>query len=351
MRGMVAMVVLEFPSRYASDADDYIAKGLAIRERWAAKTGPAASRITFGFGPHAPYTVADSSFEKIRDAAAGLGCRVHIHLHETAGEVLASKTGGKEGTSKHLSDQLTSPLANLDRMGLLNDRLIAVHMTCLDDAEVKRLAESGAHVVHCPNSNMKLASGFCPVGKLLKAGINVAIGTDSASSNNALDMWSEMKLTAVLAKGVAGDATAVPAWQALRMATYNGARALGLEKVTGSLEIGKAADFIAVNLGGRIETSPMFNVLSHLVYATDRSAVTDVWVGGQQLLAHRHLTTIDEAGVLSMLRAWGHKVRPGETARDRNVVIAAEHRRGRHHHGHGGHGGGHGAGHGEKGGK
>jgi 5-methylthioadenosine/S-adenosylhomocysteine deaminase len=337
MRGLVAMVVLEFPSRYAANADDYIAKGLAIRERWAKKAG-ASGRVTFGFGPHAPYTVADSSFAKIRDAATEIGCRVHIHLHETAGEVLASKTGGKEGTSKHLSDELTSPLANLDRLGLLNDRLIAVHMTCLDDAEIKRLAASGTHVIHCPNSNMKLASGFCPVDKLIKAGVNVAIGTDSASSNNSLDMWSELKLTAVLAKGVAGDATAVPAWQALRMGTLNGARALGLESVTGSLEVGKAADLIAINLAGRIETEPMFNVLSHLVYATDRSAVTDVWVGGQQLLADRNLTTIDEAGVLGMLREWGHKVRPGQTAHDRSVTIEAEHRRGHHHHHHHGHG-------------
>jgi 5-methylthioadenosine/S-adenosylhomocysteine deaminase len=327
VRGVVAMVVLEFPSHYAANADEYLAKGRAIRDAWATRTDAGAKLVTFGFGPHAPYTVSDATFGKIADAATELGARVHVHLHETAGEVLASRTGGKEGTSRHLSDALTSPLDNLARLGLVNDRLVAVHMTALEDADVARLAAAGAHVVHCPTSNLKLASGFCPVAKLVHAGVNVAIGTDSASSNNALDMFAEMKLAAILAKGVAGDATAVPAWQAIRMATLNGARAIGLGDVTGSLEVGKAADFIAVKLGGRPETGPMFSVLSHLAYATDRSAVTDVWVAGAQLLADRSLTTIDEAAVLGDLREWGGRVRPGNTAEHRDAAIAPEFRR------------------------
>jgi len=318
------MVVLEFPSRYANNSDEYINKGIAIREKWLTK---ANNRITFGFGPHAPYTVADHSFEKIRDLSATYKCPVHIHLHETAGEVLASRTGGREGSSKHLSEHLCSPIENLDRIGLINERLIAVHMTSLEDKDIPILANKGANVVHCPSSNLKLASGFCPVSKLLRGGVNVALGTDSASSNNALNMWAEIKLAAILGKAVAGDATAVPAWQALQMATYNGAKALGLENVIGSLEIGKQADIIAVKLGNVIETTPMFNVLSHLVYAVDRSAVTDVWVQGSPLLVDRSLTTIDEGKIMTEMKEWAQKVRPNATAFDRNESIAAKHRR------------------------
>lgn len=328
LRGLIAMVVLEFPSRYAGNSDEYINKGVEIRSKWLEKNKNVVNpRITFGFGPHAPYTVADRSFEKIRDLSNTFKCPIHIHLHETAGEVLASRTGGKEGSSKHLSDSLTSPLENLDRIGLIDEKLIAVHMTCLEDKDIALLSNKGANVVHCPSSNLKLASGFCPVAKLLKSGVNVALGTDSASSNNALNMWAEIKLAAILAKGVAGDATAVPAWQALQMATYNGAKALGLEKSIGSLEIGKQADMIAVKLGNVIETTPMFNVLSHLTYAVDRSAVTDVWVQGAPLLMDRYLTTIDEVQILKEMKEWAQKVRPLATAFDRNESIAPKHRR------------------------
>ncbi|RYG50671.1 hypothetical protein EON66_11610, partial [archaeon] len=177
-------------------------------------------------------------------------------------------------------------------------------------------------VVHCPNSNMKLASGFCPVAKLLAAGVNVAIGTDSASSNNSLDFFGEMKMAAVLAKGVASDATCVPAWQALRMATLNGALALGMESDIGSLEVGKAADMIAVDLHG-IDQLPVFNVLSHLVYATSRSCVTDVWVAGSQLLQSRELLTMSEDKVRADIRKWAELVRPGATAEDKHTRLAA----------------------------
>jgi 5-methylthioadenosine/S-adenosylhomocysteine deaminase len=272
--------------------------------------GAGGGRVTWALGPHAPYTVSDATFEKVSALSGALGCRVNLHLHETAGEVACS-CAGTPGPSKHMSPQLCSPVANLDRLGLLGPQLIAVHMTCLSDAEVARVAASGAHVVHCPHSNLKLASGFCPVAKLLAAGVNVALGTDSASSNNALDMWAEMKTAAVLAKAVAGDATALPAWQALRMATLNGALALGGADVFGSLEAGKAADFIAVELDdGSPESGPLYSVLSHLVYATGRHMVTDVWVAGAQLLAARKLTTIDEDALRVELRAWAAKVRP-----------------------------------------
>jgi 5-methylthioadenosine/S-adenosylhomocysteine deaminase len=317
IRAVVGSPILEFPSNYAAAAGEYVSKGVAERAAWAAAaaSGAVSSRVTFSVAPHAPYTVSDATFATVATVATAENLPVHVHLHETSGEVLASQTGGKQGPAgaKHFSESLTSPLLNLDRLGLVNSRLVAVHMTCLAPEEIALLARAGASVVHCPTSNLKLASGFCPAAKLLAAGVNVALGTDGASSNNSLDMFAEMKLAATLAKGVAGDATVVPAWQALRMATLNGALAVGLGARTGSLEAGKAADFIAVDMGD-VESLPMFSVLSHLVYATGRSAVTDVWVDGAQLLRGRELTTVSEAAVREDLAQWAGKVKPETVA-------------------------------------
>jgi 5-methylthioadenosine/S-adenosylhomocysteine deaminase len=192
-------------------------------------------------------------------------------------------------------------------MGLVSPRLIAVHMTQLSDPEIAQLALRGAHVVHCPESNLKLASGFCPVQKLLDAGVNVALGTDGAASNNDLDMFSEMRTAALLAKAVAGDASALSAAHALRMATLGGARALGLEDTIGTLEPGKAADLAAVHLGS-LETQPLYHPVSQLVYASGRDQVTDVWVAGRHLLKDRQLTTLDQAAILARARDWAAKI-------------------------------------------
>lgn len=328
IRALLAMVVLEFPSGYAGNSDEYFTNGLKIREEWSKKKATSSRRIQFGLGPHAPYTVSDTSFARVRDVSAEHNLRVHCHLHETAGEVKASQTGGKEGTpsSKHISDQLCSPIDNLSRLGLVNDRLIAVHMTALSDKEIQTVASGGAHVVHCPSSNLKLASGFCPVARLISAGVNVAIGTDSASSNNSLNMFSEMKTAALLAKGVAGDATVVPAATALRMATLNGARALGMADITGSLEVGKQCDLIAVKVLGEVEFEPLFSVVSHLVYVADRNHVTDVWVAGQQLLDNKRLTTIDEEEVVRVSKEMGAKVKE-HRAETSTLKINSSHRR------------------------
>ena len=362
MRALVASPVLEFPSNYASDAEGYLAKGEALHQTLNSRGDRA--RVRAAFGPHAPYTVSDATLEKISAMSLKTGARVHMHLHETAGEVLASETGGAQGppSSKHLSSQSCTPVANLARLGLLNERLIAVHMTTLSDADIAAVAAAGTSVVHCPTSNLKLASGFSPVAKLLKAGINVALGSDSSASNNAIDLFAEMKLAAILAKAVAGEPSVVPASQALRMATcvaapctvlltarvetgrltptplptffltgaplyprLNGARALGFGDITGSLEVGKAADFIAVDLG-EIESLPCYSVISHLVYATGRNAVSDVWVDGTQLLAARTLTTIDENATKAELRAWAQKVREGKTAEDGHAAIPSKFR-------------------------
>ena len=195
------------------------------------------------------------------------------------------------------------PIARLQELGLVSPRLIAVHMTQLSDEEIALLAESGSHVAHCPESNLKLASGFCPVHKLMQAGVNVALGTDGAASNNDLDMFGEMQTAAQLAKAVANDATALSAAQALRMATLNGARALGLDQQVGSLEVGKAADITAVDLG-QLQTQPVYNAISQLVYAAGREQVSDVWVAGRHLLKRGQLTSLNEDEILAKAETW-----------------------------------------------
>ena len=200
------------------------------------------------------------------------------------------------------------PLARLKDLGLLSPRLIAVHMTQLTEEEMDWCAEAGVHIVHCPESNMKLASGFSPIAELIKRGVNVSIGTDGAASNNDLDMFAEMRQAAMLAKGVAGDPSVVPAYQALQMATINAAKSLGIDSVTGSLEIGKAADIIAIDLSD-IETQPFYDLPSQLVYATGRDKVSDVWVAGKQLLKQRQLTTLNAQHVSAQAQQWAKKIR------------------------------------------
>ncbi len=242
---------------------------------------------------------------KCREQAEALNLRIHMHVHETSVETTSSSRG--DGPSKHLSDRNCTPLVNLKRLGLSSDRLIAVHMTSLTEDEIAQCAADGVHVVHCPHSNLKLASGFCPVAKLLAANVNVAIGTDGSSSNNALDMLRETRLAALLAKGCASDATVAPAAVALQMATLNGAKALGMAATVGSLEVGKYADMAAVSVDS-IEMVPMYNAISHLIYVADRSNVSHVWVAGRCLMDNRKLVTIDEAKVMASMKAWQSKI-------------------------------------------
>ncbi|RJQ48300.1 MAG: TRZ/ATZ family hydrolase [Gammaproteobacteria bacterium] len=293
MRANVGLIVLDFSTAWASNADDYLHKGIALHD--LLRNEPL---LSVSFAPHAPYTVSDAPLQDIVKYAEEMNLQIHMHVHETAEEV-------RQGVDKYG----TRPLQRLQELGLLSPSLMAVHMTQLTDEEIAQVARSGAHVLHCPESNLKLASGFCPVDKLIKAGVNVAIGTDGAASNNDLDMWSEMRSAALLAKGVSGDATSVPAAEALRMATINGARALGLEDKTGSLQPGKAADMTAVHLGA-IETQPLYDPVSQLVYAAGRHQVTDVWVAGRRLLRERKLTTLDEQAILARAAQWRDKIRP-----------------------------------------
>jgi len=291
VRAQITIPVLDFPVPDARDADEALRKGVALFDDL--KHHP---RITVAFGPHAPYSVADDKLESIRVLVAEMDAGIHMHVHETAHEV-------QEALRKHGE----RPLARLARLQLLGPRFQAVHMTQVDDDDLALLTEHNCSVIHCPESNLKLASGFCPVERLWEAGINVAVGTDGAASNNDLDLLGETRTAALLAKAVAGSATALDAHRALRMATLNGARALGIDEHTGSLEIGKFADLVALDLSG-LAQQPVYDPVSQLIYSTSRDAVRHVWVGGKQLLESGRLTRMDEQQVIANARQWGERI-------------------------------------------
>ncbi len=291
MRAAIGLITLEFPSSYASDAEDYMQKGLAARDALRQE-----SRLTFCMAPHAPYTVSDRTFGRVILMAEELDMPVHMHLHETQDEISGS-----------LANHGCRPLQRMQQLGLMGARLIAVHAVHLLPAEIDQMAKAGVSVAHCPSSNLKLASGFAPVARLLDQGINVGLGTDGAASNNRLDMFQEMRLAALLAKAVEADAGAMPARQALSAATLGGARALGLEKLMGSLVAGKAADLCAVKLSGP-GLVPCFDVISHLVYACGRENVTDVWVDGVRRLSDGALKSVNEHNLYSRARLWHTKL-------------------------------------------
>jgi 5-methylthioadenosine/S-adenosylhomocysteine deaminase len=291
VRAQITVPVLDFPVPGALNAAEALRKGLQLFDDL--KQHP---RIRIAFGPHAPYTVSDDKLEQIRVLADELDAGVHMHVHETAQEVAEAVASNGE-----------RPLARLARLGLLGPRFQAVHMTQIDDEDLALLVEHNCSIVHCPESNMKLASGFCPVERLWQAGVNVAVGTDGAASNNDLDLLGETRTAALLAKAVAGSATALNAHSALRMATLNGARALGLETQTGSLELGKLADVVAFDLSG-LAQQPIYDPVSQLIYASGRDCVKHLWVGGKQLLDDGRLTRMDEDELIAKARAWGEKI-------------------------------------------
>lgn len=291
IRAVIFSPLMDFPTPMGQGPDDYLRIALQAHDKW--KHEPL---IDIGFGPHAPYTVSDEPLNQMLVLASELDLPLMMHIHEAAGEV-----------TEALANTGQRPLERLHALGLLGPRLLAVHMTQLTDDEIQLVAKTGTSVVHCPESNLKLASGFCPVHRLHSAGVNVALGTDGAASNNDLDMLGELHSAALLAKAVAGDAAAVPASQALQMATLNGARALGLDKKIGSLVIGKQADVIAIDLG-QIETQPLFDPLAHIVYSASRQQITHTFVAGRALMEQRQLTTLNEARVLRDARHWGARL-------------------------------------------
>lgn len=292
MRAALGLTVLEFPTAYAADADDYLDKGLAIRD-----TLRDSPLLSFCLAPHAPYTVEDSSFERILTLAGQLDLPIHIHVHETRQEV-------EDSIARHG----LRPLERLHRLGLLGPGFIAVHGVHLNEQDIDLLATHGCSVAHCPSSNLKLASGIAPLEALTQAGVNVGLGTDGAASNNRLDLLAEMRLAALLAKGSSGNAQAVDAHTALRLATLNGARALGLESRIGSIAPGKAADLCAIALDAP-ELSPCFQPVSHLAYVAGREHVSHVWVAGQIRVENGVLQGIEKKDLISLAKLWQNKIR------------------------------------------
>ncbi|MBU3695022.1 MAG: TRZ/ATZ family hydrolase [Rhodocyclaceae bacterium] len=291
LRMVAGLVVLEFPTAYARDAADYLHRGLALRDRWL-----GTPNLHFTLAPHAPYTVSDSTFAQVATYAAQLDLRIHIHIHETRDEVAQGVAQSGE-----------RPLARLKRLGLLGPELIGVHAVHLSDEEIALLAGHGASLVHCPVSNLKLGSGIARLADWLAAGITVGFGSDSVVSNNRHDLWAEMRTAALLAKGVSGDAAAVPAQQALHAATLGGATALGLGDETGSIEPGKAADLLAVDLAGA-DQQPLYDVASHLVYCAGREQVSDVWVAGEHRVSAGCLQSDDESELRALAADWQLRV-------------------------------------------
>jgi 5-methylthioadenosine/S-adenosylhomocysteine deaminase len=291
IRCQIVFPILDFPTAWARDADEYISKGLRLRDELKHQ-----SLISIGFGPHAPYTVSRPNLQKVATLASELDVPIQIHLHETAAEVLAAVEAHGE-----------RPLDMLNAIGLLGPRTQCVHMTDLGDQDISLLAATGAHVVHCPESNMKLASGACPTARLLDKGVNVALGTDGAASNNDLNMFGEMQSAAMLGKLTAGDASTLPAADSLYMATMGGARAMGMDEKIGSLEVGKQADLIAVDLSGP-ECQPLYNPLSQLVYACNGSQVSHTWVAGEALMQDGLLTRINTNELLARTASWQQKI-------------------------------------------
>ena len=292
MRAVLGVIAVEFPSAYATDATAYLQKGLATRDAYRGE-----ALLSFALAPHAPYTVSDETLRRIAVLAEELDVPIHSHVHETLAEIAQ----GVERNGMR-------PVQRLHRLGILGPRLIAVHAVHLEELEIQLLSREGVSVAHCPSSNLKLASGIAPVVPLRQKGVRVGLGTDGAASNNRLDMFTEMRTAALVAKAAAGDACALSAADALEMATLEGARALGLENEIGSIAAGKSADLAAVELAS-VETVPCFDPVSHLVYCAGREHVTHVWVMGQPRLVERRVAGLDEADLRNKALWWQGRIR------------------------------------------
>ncbi len=293
MRALISLALIDITEKDIKKAfATYREKCIALHGIY--KNDPL---VSIELGPHAPYTVSDYSLKEIKKLADNLKLHIHMHVHETKHEV-----------DESLEKLKKRPLKRLEELELLDKNFQAIHMTQVTDEDIKLIQTHNCHIVHCPESNLKLASGFCPVQKLLNSNINVALGTDGAVSNNDLDIISEMRTASLLAKAVSGDAAALTAANALRMATLNGAKAMGLEKEIGSLEIGKSADLTAIDLSD-ISTQPIYDPTAQIVYAANRHQVTDVWVAGYRLLKNRQLTTLDEKEIIAKANEWADKIK------------------------------------------
>jgi len=292
VRAQLSFPIFEFPSNWGQNAPEYIHKGLQVRDAYKNH-----DMIKVVFGPHAPYTVSNATFEKVAMLAEETDAAIQVHLHETQFEVESS-----------VQEHGVRPIERLNKLGILTPRTQCVHMTALNDKDIEIIKASGSHVIHCPESNMKLASGFCPVDKLMKAGINVALGTDSAASNDDLDLLGELKSAALLGKVVAGDPSALNGHSALRMVTINGAKALGMEEKIGSIEVNKLADLCAVSID-ELDARPLYSPVSSLIYTNSGARVKHVWVNGKQLLSDGQLTTLHDGELRDKAASWASRIK------------------------------------------
>lgn len=291
IRAHLGMTVIDVPTSWAKNADEYFAKGLEFYDQYKNH-----KTVVPTMAPHSTYTVSLEHLAKCNEIAKERNLKINIHLHEAPSEI--------EGSLKKYGKR---PLDRLHEIGMLTSDLIAIHMTQLNENDLELVNQTKPNIVHCPESNMKLASGNCPVQRLLDSSINVALGTDGAASNNDLDMIGEARSAAFLGKVIANDPRALKAESALRMATLHGAKALGIDHLTGSLTAGKSADFIAIDLA-MIETQPLYHLVSQVIYAASRFQVTDTWVCGKQVMKNRVLTTFSEKEVLEKAHKWQEKI-------------------------------------------
>ena len=291
MRAQINFPILEMPSAWGQNAEEYYEKGLAVSDEY--RHSPL---INTAFGPHAPYTVSDESFSRIAMLAEEIDCNIHVHLHETAQEVSAS-----------IEQHGMQPIERLNQLGVLSSRTQTVHMTQLDDTAIQVLLDSGASVVHCPTSNLKLASGYCPTAKLLDLGVRVGLGTDGAASNNTLSLFDTLRCAALMTKQQTGSADQLNAVQAFRMATLGGAEVLGIDDQTGSIKVGKQADIIAIDTRSPA-MQPVYSPLSQLVYTEAASAVSHVWIAGKTKVANRQLVDIDLDALIAKAQWWRNKI-------------------------------------------
>ncbi|MDQ3321991.1 MAG: amidohydrolase [Acidobacteriota bacterium] len=291
VRGVLGETIIRFPVADNKTPEDAIRYTENFVKKWKNH-----ALIVPAFAPHAPYTLTTEHLNAVKKSADRLNATVVIHVAETKTEVddITKQYGAR-------------PIEYLARIGFLNERTIAAHVVFANDGEIDLLKKFGVGVAHNPQSNMKLASGVAPVPQMLLKNLAIGLGTDGAASNNDLNLWEEMDTAAKLHKVFSGDPKVVTAEQAFEMATIGGARALHLEKITGSLEAGKRADIAIVDFDGLHQT-PVYNVYSHLVYATKASDVRTVIIDGQITMRDRRLLTLDENAIKGTANAYRRKI-------------------------------------------
>jgi 5-methylthioadenosine/S-adenosylhomocysteine deaminase len=295
MRAMVGTPVIEFPNAWAGSAPECLSKGAdLVHDPYA--DHPLVSSC---FAPHSMATVSDESFTALRVLSDQLDTRIQLHLHESAQEI-----------ENELNSSGIRPIDRLQELGLVNASLMAVHAVHVTDDEIARFADASVVVAHCPRSNLKLADGIAPIAAFKEAGVTVALGSDSAASNNVMDVLGEMRTAALLAKARTDDATAIPAAEALRMATLDGAQALGLADSIGSIETGKWADLACIDFR-HVNSQPVYDPISQLVYTVQPQQVSDVWVAGRHQVENGTLTNIEVDELLQRTAEWQHRIAEG----------------------------------------